>query len=124
MEIGNPNTATVWITEEGYRLKCKKIDIGVWDMDTTDMKNIAHGIGASFVNIVHISAFIKEDGFDVYHPIYLFGDNPDPALLSGGIYRFDNTNIQLYRRTGGNFDWAGVFSGGGNRGYVMLIYFE
>lgn len=127
--VGGDGSVIERITEKGLgaaALQCKVIEIGDWDMNADSGHTVAHGLGANYKNIRSVYVTIRrDDDAAPYYNLMAIRDLADASLISGGVYSYDGTNIQLYRRTGGNFDGV-LFDdfGGtqGNRGWVAIWY--
>ena len=98
-------------------LYTKILELGDWNMDTTDGLNIT-GI-AEFKNIRSYSVIIRNDEDTIYYPMdYIHVD----GLLQGGYRSFSADLLQLYRRVGGLFDNADFNSTSYNRGWITIWY--
>jgi len=123
MIIDNPPYSVDYIkASTGEILHPMLIDIGAWNMDTTPSISIAHGMGANWNKIRSIDVFIYHDLGTIFYPLNMFVNGVDPALLAGGVLYVDNTNIQLERRSGGQFDHAFFSSILINRGHIIAWY--
>jgi hypothetical protein len=91
-----------------------------WNMNVsaagTATFNVAHGLGASFVNIREVSLIVQNDAvttiYDSTNPFATF-----QTIL--GVSAIDTTNIVLGIRTGTAFD-STDFDGSGTRGWVTI----
>lgn len=100
----------------GVTLHTKIIEIGDWNMDSTDFVNIAHGVDYS--KIISVQAIIKND-LDSYS-VNLAGTSTG-GLGMGSIYTYA-TYILLARMTSGYFDHTDYDSVSYNRGYILIQY--
>jgi hypothetical protein len=101
----------------GLGLAIKSVNIGDWDMDTTESKNVAHGL-ADFKKIRGIDVIIRNDSDSVpYH--HLSGSN---GVLNVWVNGIDNSNIGLSRVAAGIFDTTAYDSTSYNRGWVTITY--
>ena len=93
----------------------KEIEIGDWNMDTTETITVAHGI-ASWKNIREAAAVIRNDADDSYLGLEKVhhGD--------AGAVEWDSTNINLHRTTSGHFDSSDYDSTSYNRGFITIWY--
>lgn len=108
------------LTADGRQLRCKLLDIGSWNMDTTADKTVAHGLDITLVSIIDIQVMIERDGGLEFSP--LNGINPSlTPSANGGVQYFNTSLILLHRNDGGNFDNA-FYDGAQNRGYVAVWY--
>jgi len=123
---GNADTAT---SAEGIEttgtgtptLKCKVVEIGEWDMDST--ANIAVATGIDLYTLRSATVLIREDDTSGDYVGSLFG--VDPTTSIAGYYRVQPTNgdIRLYRIAGGPFDNENFDTTGGyNRGWITIWY--
>lgn len=94
-------------------LRIKKIDIGNWNMDSTALVSVPHGIAGGVVKIRQISAVIygDETGTDLSYD-----------LNRSGYCGCNNTNILLGRTDAGYFDDTSYDFTPLNRGVITIIY--
>jgi hypothetical protein len=94
-----------------------EINIGMWNMDTTDSVSVAHGI-ANYKNIREVSVVIRDDLDTDYLGLGKVNNGDD------GLVEWDGTNIILKRTTGGYFDASGYSKtvGSYNRGFIYIKY--
>jgi hypothetical protein len=97
--------------ETGSRLLSapKKLNIGVWNMDTTVYVNIAHGI-SDWRKIVKVTALIYDDTLATLTD-YISGS---------GVINISSTNIQLLGQ--GAFDSTNYHRTSINRGFIYIEY--
>jgi hypothetical protein len=100
--------------------KQKIIEIGFWNMVSTGIVNIPHGL--SYLKIVGIRVLIINDGLSIRTPLDYF-DNFGSGDVSGG-FSSTSTNVDLFRTTGANFDDADYNSASINRGYIIIDYID
>lgn len=101
--------------EQHNGIRTKIIEIGDWDMDTTQAVLIAHGVTPA--NIRRVSAMIRRD--DSLRMTEVGAD------ASGDLYiqLIDLTNVNLFRKTGGIFDGDPNYNATGfNRGWIVIDY--
>ena len=95
----------------------KIIEIGDWDMyvsgSGSSSINVAHGLGASWVNIRSISVVVRNDADTIYHTTLVL-------TYSLWIVRFTSTNIEL--DSAGFFDTSSYESTSYNRGWIYITY--
>lgn len=93
----------------------KIIDIGDWNMDSTGVITVAHGL--TFANIRGVSVTIRNDLNTVYYPI-------EYSLLgvSSGSVSVQSTDIALLRTASGFFDTTDFDSTSYNRGWITITY--
>lgn len=104
-------------TESNVTLRCKKIEIGDWNMDTTTSKVVSYNNGG--FRPIDVFATIQNDSgtaFNIYHFTDIVGGG------HGGIGNVGTTSLTLYRNTGGFFDSVSFDSTSYNRGWVYIVY--
>lgn len=100
-----------------------KVNIGNWDMDTTDSVNVAvSGLPAMYSNfktdnIVDIKAIIYRDNDDSMVP---FSNDPNNEIFIGS--EASGGNITLTRSIGGPFDSNSSYNDNINRGHLWITY--
>jgi hypothetical protein len=111
-------------SEDNFRFNLyafKEINIGDWDMDTTANLNVNHGLSATeYKTIRNIQVTIRDDNDDDYFD--LSQDTGNAGIVNGGIAQWNNTTINLVRRTGGQFDGALFDATSFNRGWIRFQY--
>lgn len=121
MNIINPTQQVPYVeVDPTLRIKPVVLDIGDWNMDTTQNVNVAHGLGSEFDKIRSVDAWVRNDLGTNLEPLSVFTDAADPNLLGGGVLLINSTNVQLFRRTGGNFDNANFDATSYNRGWIII----
>jgi hypothetical protein len=122
--VGNALVVITTTNEEDFRFNTyafKEINIGDWDMDTTGNVNINHGLSATeYKTIRNIQVTIRDDNDDDYFD--LSQDTGNAGIVNGGIAQWNNTTINLVRRTGGQFDGALFDATSYNRGWIRFQY--
>lgn len=101
----------------------KVLEIGDWDMDANSGKTVAHGLGASYKNIISYHAIIRDDSDSGYY--LLDSAIGTGGLQEGGVDSVDSTNFTLVRTataSGGQFDSTSFDSTPYNRGWIFLVY--
>lgn len=96
-------------------LNTKIINIGDWNMDTTQSLDVAHGVTLS--KIRSLSAIIIADSSTTRYDLNIM----DGAGDGGGLFA-DATNVVLRRIASGFFDNTSFNSTSFNRGYIVLQY--
>lgn len=108
----------------GVYFKWKVVDIGDWNMDTTSIKQITHGLVAT--KIRSVTAVIRSDDANDRFPVpcanattsvvdLFFPSNSAPSAISNAV-------IVIARTTGGMFDSVNFNSTSFNRGWVTIMY--
>lgn len=100
-------------------LKTKVVEIGDWDMDTTQFKTVLHGL-SDHKKVRTVNVFINEDIGSLFHPLGLYVDST--GLLGGGVDYLNSTGVILRRVTGGLYDNANFNSTPFNRGWITITY--
>jgi hypothetical protein len=124
MQINNPLPPDRMYDDDGHLVRCKKLDIGSWNMDTTASKSVNHGLGAFWTNVIGIQIFVFHDNLGYRYPLSMFNDAADPSLIGGGLGDINAGSLTLRRRAGGLFDNASFDDAGINRGNIFIWYFE
>jgi hypothetical protein len=101
------------------RILTKIINIGDWNMDTTETVNIAHGL--TMGDIRSVTAIVRPDNGT---PLYVLstGYVDTPAEIEAFINSIDATNVNIKRRTGGVYDNANFDATSYNRGWITITY--
>jgi hypothetical protein len=92
------------------------INIGVWDMDSTNSITVAHGLSVAAIRFVSVTIIPDVGNYGV--PLNSVGVNGE---LGGGLI-WDTTNITLVRVIGGFFDNVSYDSVAMNRGYIKIEF--
>lgn len=100
-------------------LNVKVIDIGTWNMNTTDTVSVAHGLTHSKIR----SVFATISDFDSTYFYDLNYDHPNIETSGKGIL-WDSTNVILKRATGGYFDAPDYGTAPANRGWITIWYID
>jgi len=103
-----------WVNNIAPVITNKELDIGDWNMDTTEEVSIAHGLSLS--QIRDAVATIRNDADDESYGLdkINYGDE--------GFIKWDATNIILRRATAGHFDSTDYNATSYNRGYITVFY--
>ncbi len=99
------------------------IQIGDWNMDSTDSVTIPHGLDATKIISVNVT-ILRDIGGGSVLGIYPL-NTPYVATTSDfpqheGVYSTDATDVSLRRRIGGFFDNADFNSTSFNRGWIII----
>ncbi len=108
------------ITTDGISLRTKIVNIGDWNMDTTEDKPVTHGLTLS--KIRSVSAMIRNDAGNFQYDLYQYDHSAGNSFIDGGIISISATAITLRRMTTGFFDNANFNSTSYNRGWVTIVY--
>ena len=106
----------------GELVRCRRYDIGPWDMDADGTIEVAWD-WPDLSKIVSIEVMIKSDDGILMVPLcgltqYATGS------VRGGIGSARQTFIDLFRVTGGSFDSVNFNDTSINRGYIYVWYME
>jgi len=104
----------------------KIVEIGDWNMDSTENISVAHGI-ADFTKIRSIDVYIIDDGATNIYPLnmaYTTGQNTHVTSVQGTVGSISTTDVVMSRLTGGTFDSANFNSTSYNRGWIHITYVD
>jgi hypothetical protein len=102
-------------------LKVKVVEIGDWDMDADATKSVNHGLTKTTIRAV--SALIRGDSDGDRFPLdHMNFSDPTDGNNQGGVGFIGNTQVNLVRLTGGNFDSTSFNSTSYNRGWIYITY--
>lgn len=90
------------------------VNIGTWNMDTTDSVSVAHGL--TLADIRSIAVTIIDDSGNFY---YDFNFLSTTESAQNSVWA-TSTDIVITRATGGAFDNVTFDSTAGNRGYIVI----
>lgn len=124
---GNADTATHSdhthsIVETGTgagTIRKKIIEIGDWNMDSTENVVLSHGI--TFDKIRSVNVLIRYDSNGAIYSL-IAGDGSDSDVA--GWILWDTTTIQLHRVASGFFDSTNFDSTSYNRGWITIEYVD
>jgi hypothetical protein len=98
-------------------MRTKIIEIGVWNMNTTQIVNVTHGL--DLAKIRRVTSIIVNDAGTAK---YSFDVNVTGSM---GIITAGAADIELNNVTGSFFDASASFSGtAANRGHVLIEYID
>ena len=116
--IHNPVRADEIIAVTGEVVRVIIVDIGPWNMDTTDLLYPLHGVAKD--KILSIVGFIRTDDNTSRFTISF---QPLAAVQDVQISHWNDTQIVLARKTGGLFDTPAFSSVLISRGR-LTVFFE
>jgi hypothetical protein len=96
----------------------KVVNIGDWNMDSTDSVSVAHGLTLSKIRTLQV--LLRNDADTLYAPISTSQNTNAPSLeikMSA-----DATNVFIGRLIGGIYDSTDFNSTSYNRGYITIEY--
>lgn len=99
----------------------KIINIGDWNMDSTAVLGVAHGL--TYSKIRGVAAMIRNDADTELHPLTL-GIFADTTTIPGSVYDVDSTNVNLRRASAGEYDNTAYDSTSYSRGWITITYVE
>jgi hypothetical protein len=91
-------------------LKTKTVEIGIWDMETTDTVSVTHGLSVAPSSVREISALIRSDN----------GVNVFSFEIASNFINYGSTTILMGRTDLGLFDSSAFNDGSINRGFVII----
>ena len=117
MDITNPQVFDHIKEANGATLRCKVIDVGVWDMDAVPNVNVTHGL--THTTIRKITAILRDDADSQYFtlPAYGFG-----GAIAAYIDATTNLVTGLTRIDASFFDSVLYDDAVMNRGWVFIWY--
>jgi hypothetical protein len=119
-EIQNIGIETGGIVTKGWTTK--SIDIGDWNMDSTDSKTVSHGLSTTeWRTIRRMQVLIRGDADNAFYDLNMM-NTAAGGQIEGGIDYFDASDIFLNRYTTGFFDALGFSSTSFNRGWITFDY--
>ena len=105
----------------GTILQTKIVDIGVWDMDATDIVFVGHGItGLDAAKVRSVEVMIIQDGGLTSSPLTAIED--ENGTFGGAVATITTTTIKLIRSLSGFFDKADFDDAVINRGSIKIQY--
>jgi len=103
----------------------KDINIGDWNMDTTDGVNIPHGLTATeYLTIKGVYVTIIDDSGVSLRDLQSSDMANFNYDMQGSVEGINATNIFLKRKPAGYFDTSTYDSVGFNRGYITFSYIK
>lgn len=125
MYIYNPQLFDHIIEGTGNVMKCHILEIGAWNMDTTESALVSI---ASFTagNILNVTGIIYGDTGTAYYPLPCRYTNAASGEMEVWVKYWSESLhlITVTRRTGGYFDSASFDDAVMNRGLLYLWYIE
>jgi len=98
-------------------IKCKVIEIGDWNMDSTVYVDINHGL--TLAKIRTVGAMIRSDTADTQYPTGVCSSSGAPTLWIGGLTA---SQVNIRRLDGSVFDSSSFDSTSYNRGWIVIWY--
>jgi len=120
MQITNPPQTVPYVTTVGLqRIEVLVIDIGAWNMETYNVKAVAHGLGGDWVKVLDLKVWIRNDADTSWENLDSYSDTAGAGIVDGGVREITSTEIKLERRTGGKFQFVN-YNGAINRGSILI----
>lgn len=120
------NTSTVE-AQGGFRtstsgdyFKTTVVNLGDWNMDTSDSVTVAHGI-ADYKKIRSVDVIIRDDADSAYAKLTGFRSGVY-SVPDGGITDITSTTVTLFRTAGQTFDGVNYNATSFNRGFMYIQY--
>ena len=107
----------------GVAIKCKIIEIGDWDMDSTAFVDVTTGINRDVIRTVYVHIY-ADTGASVYSRPLDCPMESDGSYDVQGTYWIADGSIRLRRKASGEFDSTYYDSTSYNRGWVTIWYTE
>jgi hypothetical protein len=111
----------------GYKFRIKVLEIGDWNMDSSQTKTVAHSLDAAKIRSVFVT--IRNDTGDtlpfngqLFNPVNSTSSNQWETWFPVTTVGWNSTNIVLLRMDGSFMDGAAYDSTGYNRGWVTIQY--
>ncbi|MCP5005377.1 MAG: DUF4384 domain-containing protein [Planctomycetes bacterium] len=102
-------------------LNVKTVDIGDWNMDSTNQVSVAHGLDHTKIRTVNTT--IRNDSGSGGLGLNSITEDALP-LVSFYSYLWDSTNIILNRQISGEFDSTDYNATSYNRGWIVIWYVD
>lgn len=121
MQIVVPPPPSQVVADGGAALRFKVVNIGLWNMISTQSVSVAHGI-ADYTKIRSITVILMTDAGTTRYPAGGF------AFANSGVVEtvqisFNNTNVILQRPANGAFSVSTLFDDPAvNRGFIHILY--
>lgn len=151
LTVSSTTVCTNLNAEQHNGLKVKVVDIGPWNMDSSDSSSVTHGL--TLANIRSVNVLIRNDVGTVSYPIFGIYNNDLTTITSadadatyssnevtlineiksdfntmvagmGAGYIVTGTTVQIERKTLGFFDNTAfsTITGSYNRGWITIWY--
>lgn len=107
-----------YFTEDELRAITKIVDIGDWNMDSSNQKDVSHGLTQD--QIISVTGWIRRDDDAYRYMIPTFNSGSGECEL--GVRYWTDTVVRLQRRVGGLFDDPNWDATSFNRGQLYIKY--
>lgn len=106
----------------GASIKMKVVEIGDWNMDSSQTVDVAHGLDIQDIRMVDV--IIRGDSSSFIYPLNGKGIivGSYDTDVQGGVGQITSAGVRLVRITGGFFDDTDFNSTSYNRGWVTIWY--
>jgi hypothetical protein len=117
-------TTATQLTDGTNSIRQKIVDIGDWNMDTTDTVTVLHGLNETKIRGINIWIRFDSDIGDGTGGANFFTGSSATIAGEGAVIIPSNqtTLLSLTRRTGGYFDSANFDMTSFNRGWITITY--
>lgn len=105
------------IKTDNATLKTKVIQIGTWDMSTTLLVDVTHGL-SDISKVRDIRVMVTDDVETTWYPL----DRQAGTITEGGVRDIDSTTVTISRTAGGFYDSSNFDNSVINRGYITITY--
>ncbi len=103
-------------------LKVKVFELGDWNMVSTAIIEVTHGLGSGFAQKVRsVDVIIRHNTNGQTYSLLHQAGTPDD-IIGGAIGVIDDTTIDVWRTTTGFFDTSSFDSTSFNRGWLTVWY--
>jgi hypothetical protein len=102
----------------GYKMNMAVIDIGDWNMDSTQNVSVNTSSITNYQNIRAIQVVIRDDAATGLYDL----NYTAPAAEVGGFFYTTGSTLYLYRNATGFFDSTSFDATSFNRGYIIIWY--
>jgi hypothetical protein len=116
------------IETDGTKVRCKRLDIGEWNMQATTSLTVAHGLSATaLTNVIDVRVAIRNDLETAWYPP-TYTDQVFASTATNSLsYFVQGANMSLRRNVGSIFDSTAFNATAGalaNRGHIFITYYE
>lgn len=105
-------------------IRTKIVEIGDWNMDTTGVINVAHGL--TWQKIISVHALIRDNTDskrNMLCGIDEFLDTTGAVTAVSGLY-VNSSNVTIFRATNGYYDVPAYNATSYNRGWIFIQYID
>lgn len=112
-------TTQVVINDNSTIIRTKTVNIPSWNMQTTSVLDIPHGV--TLANVISVTGTIRNDTGNIRYTVGQSANTGagQPDLF---VFRVDSVNVRLQRNSTGQFNDASFSSTAFNRGILQITY--